>query len=114
MRAMNNTEASRVNTKPDPDLHPWDEPVLNIFQLMLHDLRDPMISILATLKLLNRGYFGKVNEEVANILSGVLSKTIALVGITEDYLSKTSSINFDLNITHPLRGRGGGKRRHEQ
>jgi signal transduction histidine kinase len=97
MMAMNNTEALRVNTNPEPDLHPWNERVANVFQLMLHDLRDPLISISATLKLLNRGYFGKVNEGVANILRDLLSKSIRLIGITEDYLGKTFSINLDLN-----------------
>jgi signal transduction histidine kinase len=94
---MNNTEALRINSKPDQYVHAWNEHGLNIFQLMLQDLRDPLISISATLKLLDRGYFGKVNEEVASILGDLLSKIIGLVGITEDYLGKTFLIDFDLN-----------------
>jgi signal transduction histidine kinase len=50
----------------------------------------------ATLKLLSRGYYGKMDEGVANHLKELLSKTICLIGTTEESLGRTFSIHDDL------------------
>jgi hypothetical protein len=52
----------------------------------------------ATLKLLMRGYYGTMDEGVANILKDLLSKAVGLIGITEGYMGLTFSIGDDLEI----------------
>jgi len=43
-----------------------DENIVNLLEIMSHNIRGPLVSMVATLKLLNRGYYGKLDEEVAN------------------------------------------------
>lgn len=74
----------------------FDEKVMNMVRIMSHDIRGSLVSISAALKLLSRGYYGKMDEEVANNLKGLLSKTIGLIGMTEEYLGRTFSLNDDL------------------
>jgi signal transduction histidine kinase len=69
-----------------------------MLKIMSHDIRGSLISVSATLKLLSRGYYGKMDEGVANNLNDLLSKTIGLIGITEEYLGRTFSIDDDLEI----------------
>ena len=70
--------------------------ILNMLKIMSHDMRGSLLSISATLRLLTRGYYGEVNESVGNSLKEVLSKTISLTGMTEEYLSRAFSVNGDL------------------
>jgi len=76
-------------------LNEW---VLNLVRIMSHDIRGSLISISASLKLLSRGYYGKMDEGVANNLKDLFSKTLCLVGITEEYLGRTFSIDDDLEM----------------
>jgi len=69
---------------------------MNALKIMLHDIRGSFVSMSATLKLLTRGYYGKMDEGVTNHLKELLSKTISLNGMTEEYLSRAFSINGDL------------------
>lgn len=73
-----------------------DEGVLNMVRIMSHDIRGSLVSMSATLKLLSRGYYGKMDDEVANHLKDLLSKTVSLIGITEEYLGRTFSFNDSL------------------
>ena len=73
-----------------------DENALNMVRTMAHDIRGSLVSMSATLKLLSRGYYGKMDEGVANNLTELLSKTIRLIGTTEEYLGRTFPINDDL------------------
>jgi len=71
---------------------------LNMLKMMFHDLRGSLVSMSATLKLLTRGYYGKMDEGVTNHLKELLSKTISLSGMAEEYLSRTFSVDGDLVI----------------
>ncbi len=71
---------------------------LNMLKMMFHDLRGSLVSMSATLKLLTRCYYGKMDEGVANHLKELLSKTISLNGMTEEYLSRVFSVDGDLVI----------------
>jgi K+-sensing histidine kinase KdpD len=73
-----------------------NEHILNLLKIMSHDVRGSLVSISATLKLLNSGYYGKTEEEVANCLGELLSKTLGLIRITEEYLDKAFSIADEL------------------
>jgi signal transduction histidine kinase len=73
-----------------------NEKILNMLKIMSHDIKGSLVSMSAILKLLNRGYYGKMDEGVTNSLKELLSKTTGLIGITEEYLSRTFSLNGDL------------------
>jgi signal transduction histidine kinase len=62
-----------------------------------HDVRGSLLSISATLKLLSRGYYGKMDEAVVHRIRELFSKTSGLIGITEEYLGRSFSVNNDLN-----------------
>ena len=85
--------------------------ILNMSRMMSHDVKGSLVSILATLKLIARGFYGKMDEGVANSLKEVLSKIVCLMGVTEEYLGRTFSINnlepnevLDLmqDVIHPV------------
>jgi K+-sensing histidine kinase KdpD len=65
------------------------ENLLNLLQVMSHDIRGPLLSMVATLKLLNRGYYGKMDEGAANKIREVLSNATRLTGMAEEYLGRT-------------------------
>jgi signal transduction histidine kinase len=89
-------ELKRTNSQSKSHEGKLDEKILNMLKIMSHDIRGSIVSISATLKLLSRGYYGKMDEGVANSLKEVLSKTICLTGVTEEYLSRTFSVDGDL------------------
>jgi light-regulated signal transduction histidine kinase (bacteriophytochrome) len=86
------------NSKLESQELTLNEEILNMLRIMSHDIRGSLISISATLKLLSRGYYGKMDEGVANNLKDLLSKTVGLIGITEEYLG---SISCRKNYTKP-------------
>ena len=86
----------RRNSKLESQRPNPNEKVLNMVKIMSHDIRGSLVSMSATLKLLSRGYYGKMDERVANNLKDLLSKTVNLIGITEEYLGRTFSVNDDL------------------
>jgi signal transduction histidine kinase len=83
----------RKNSQSESQKPTLDENILNMLRIMSHDIRGSIVSISATLKLLSRGYYGKMDERVADNLKDLLSKTIGLIGLTEEYLGRTFSVN---------------------
>jgi len=47
----------------NPSLQAFHEEVSNVLKILSHDLRGSLVSISATLKLLNTGYYGKWMEK---------------------------------------------------
>jgi signal transduction histidine kinase len=88
----------RRNSQLESEKPNLDERVLNRVRIKSHDIRGSLISMSATLKLLSRGYYGKMDEGVAKNLKDLLSKTISLIGITGEYLGRTFSLNDDLEM----------------
>jgi signal transduction histidine kinase len=87
--------------KPEPD-----ESILNLLKIMSHDIRSSLLSMLATLKLLNRGYYGEMNDEVARKINELLSSVTRLTGISEEYVGRTFTMNeefeSDSESLHPI------------
>ena len=75
-----------------------DETTLNLLKIMSHDIRGPLVSMVATLKLLNRGYYGKMAEEAADKIREVLSNATRLTGMAEEYLGRAFTVNEELEI----------------
>jgi two-component system sensor histidine kinase/response regulator len=88
----------RKNGQRESKIDPLNEPILNMLKIMSHDIRGSLLSMLANLKLLSRGYYGKMDDGVLDNLKGLLSKTTRLIGTTEEYLGRTFSIDDDLEI----------------
>jgi len=72
-----------------------DEKTLNRIEVISHDVRGPLISISATLDLLIRGHYGKMDEGVLNTLKDLSSKITGLSGTTEPYLSFSAGNHFE-------------------
>jgi len=73
-----------------------DEKMLNMVKALSHDVRGSLLSISATLKLLSRGYYGKMDEAVVRRIKELFSKTSGLIGVTEEYLGRSFSVTNDL------------------
>ncbi len=93
----------RRNSQLESQKPNLDEGILNMVRIMSHDLRGSLVLMSATLKLLTRGYYGKIDDGVANHLEDLLSKTVSLIGITEEYLGRTFSVNDDLEMDNDLK-----------
>jgi PAS domain S-box-containing protein len=72
--------------------------IVNMLMAMSHDIRGPFVSIMATLKLLIRGSYGKIDESVTNTLKDLLARIRHLQGIAEDCLGKAHSVEGALKI----------------
>jgi PAS domain S-box-containing protein len=75
-----------------------NEHILRMLMVMSHDIRGPLIAMAATLKLLMRGTFGKMNESVSNVIKDLMVRVIRLLGTAEDCLGKASSVNGSLQV----------------
>jgi light-regulated signal transduction histidine kinase (bacteriophytochrome) len=69
-----------------------DEDILKLLTILSHDIRSSLLSMLATLKLLNRGYYGKMDEEAAQKIKDLLSNATRLSGIAEECLGRIFAV----------------------
>ena len=67
---------------------PSNEDLMNMVKILSHDLRGSLVSISATLKLLSRGYYGKMEDPVENSLNELLERVTHLIGMSEECLEK--------------------------
>jgi DNA-binding NtrC family response regulator len=92
----------RENLRSDGCEESLNEKLLNMTKVMAHDIRGSLISISATLKLLRRGHYGKMDEEVLNRVNELSSEIIGLIGITEEHLPGSFLTNDDSETETPL------------
>jgi signal transduction histidine kinase len=90
-------EAQQSDRQPESFDLSLNEKMLHMVKALSHDVRGSLLSISATLKLLSRGYYGKMDEAVVHRIKELFSKTSGLIGITEEYLGRSFSVNNDLN-----------------
>jgi signal transduction histidine kinase len=90
-------EAQQTDRQPESFDLSLNEKMLNMVKALSHDVRGSLLSISATLKLLSRGYYGKMDEAVVHRIKELFSKTSGLIGMTEEYLGRSFSVNNDLN-----------------
>jgi hypothetical protein len=93
IHSVEELEPKRRDLPSEPTGPKPDEKVLNLLRIMSHDIRGSFVSISSTLKLLNRGYYGKMDDGVATALEELLSKTIGLTRMTEEYLGRILPTN---------------------
>jgi signal transduction histidine kinase len=75
-----------------------DEDALNLLTIRSHDIRSSLLSMLGTLKLLNRGYYGKMDEEVAKKIKELLYHATRLSGIAEERLGRILAVLESLKM----------------
>lgn len=75
-----------------------NEQILNMVMLLSHDIRAPLVSIGATLKLMLRGVYGKLDPSPANTVQDLLGRCSRLLGTAEDYLGKASVIGHSIDM----------------
>ncbi len=76
-----------------------EETLLNPLKMMSRDIRGSLLSMLATLKLLTRGYYGNMDEEVANQMEDLLSSATRLMGMVDACLGRSFAANEEAEIT---------------
>ncbi len=94
---IENLDARQRDPQPESCDLRLNEKILNMVKAMSHDIRGSLLSISSTLKLLSRGYYGKMDETVVNRIRELFSKTSGLIGITEEYLGRGLSVDDDLD-----------------
>ncbi len=90
-------EARQRDRQPESFDLSLNEKMLNMVKALSHDVRGSLLSMSATLKLLSRGYYGKMDEAVVQRIKELFSKTSGLIGVTEEYLGRSFSVDNDLN-----------------
>ena len=78
----------RGETILNPDPQAFQEEASNVLKVFSHDLRGSLVSISATLKLLNRGYYGKMDGEAGNKCRELMESVTRLIGMCEESLNK--------------------------
>ncbi|HQN20326.1 MAG TPA: HAMP domain-containing sensor histidine kinase [Syntrophobacteraceae bacterium] len=76
--------------------------ILHLLMVMTHDIRGPLVALAATLKLLIRGLYGNMDESVKNTVQDLQNRSIRLLGVVEDYLGKTHSLEGTLRIEREI------------
>jgi DNA-binding response OmpR family regulator len=79
-----------------------NEYFLHKVKMMTHEFRASLASMASTLKLLNRGFFGNMEERVAEKLRELLVKANTLAGAAEDYLGKGLSMDGNIELKWEL------------
>ncbi len=79
-------------------LRKLNERILNMVMILSHDVRGPLISIISILKLLFRGSFGKLDQNLANTVKDLLSRCLRLLGTAEDYIGKASIVDGSVKM----------------
>jgi len=96
-QSMERLDARSRGPQPESFDLGLNEKILNIVKALSHDVRGSLLSMSATLKLLSRGHYGKMDEAVVHRIKDLFSKTSGLIGMTEEYLGRSFSVNNDLN-----------------
>jgi len=72
--------------------------ILKMLKIMSHDIRSPLIATAATLKLLQRGTYGKLDESVFQTIKDLSVRINQILGLAEDCLAKAQVVDSELQI----------------
>lgn len=75
-----------------------NEQILNMLMLVSHDIRSPLVSIQATLKLVLRGIYGSIDDSLRNTVNDLYGRIGSLLGIVEESLGKTTVIAGEVDM----------------
>jgi signal transduction histidine kinase len=65
-------------------------------KMFSHDLRGPLVSMGAALRLLKKGVYGEMEGDVADEIDKLFTMVTGLIGTVEDFLGKAFSVEGDL------------------
>ncbi len=80
-----------------------NDTIQELMKILSYDIRDPLLSMAASLKLLTRGFYGQVNEGVAEGLNKLLSKMVDLIRVTEECVGETQTVTGDVRTKDEFR-----------
>lgn len=92
-------QAEKALKESEARVRALNEQILNMLMVVSHDLRSPLISIGATIKLLMRGTFGEMDASAKNTVIDLHNRIERLLGVAEDCLGKVSGVTGDINFT---------------
>jgi PAS domain S-box-containing protein len=72
--------------------------ILKMLRIMSHDIRSPLIATSATLKLLLRGTYGKLDASVFQTVKDLSTRIEQILGLAEDCLAKAQVVDSELQI----------------
>jgi two-component system sensor histidine kinase/response regulator len=90
----------KLQTEADQQLR--NERILSMTASMSHDIRGSLVSLATALRLLNRGFYGQMDDGVAAKLDDLHMRTRQIIGMAEDYLGKSFTVNGELEIEKQL------------
>ncbi|MCE5334839.1 MAG: PAS domain-containing sensor histidine kinase [Desulfobacteraceae bacterium] len=93
---------NRELSESEKRIRELNENILNMLMIMSHDIRGPLVSMAATLKLLLRGSFGRMDESVWHTVEDLLARVRHQIGIAEDCLGRAHSLEVRQNKDHEI------------
>jgi PAS domain S-box-containing protein len=75
-----------------------NENILHMLKIVSHDIRGPLVAMAATLKLLQHGSYGRMDDSVANTVQDLSGRVKQILGIAEDYLGKAHAVDAHMKI----------------
>jgi signal transduction histidine kinase len=75
-----------------------NENILNMLKIMSHDIRSPLVSMAATLKLLQRGSYGRMDESVANTVKDLSVRVNQILGMADDCLGTANAVDAQMKM----------------
>ena len=67
--------------------------ILHLLKSTAHDLRGALVSVGAGLKLVGKGYYGRMDQGAANEIETLRSDVASLMGMLEDFLGRAFSLS---------------------
>ncbi|RPI70205.1 MAG: PAS domain S-box protein [Geobacteraceae bacterium] len=75
-----------------------NENILTMLRMMSHDIRSPLLTMSATLKLLQRGHYGHMDESATNTVKDLTIRVHRILGIADDCLGKAHAVKDSLAV----------------
>lgn len=72
--------------------------ILTMLKVMSHDIRNPLFTMFATLKLLQRGHYGCMDDSAANTVKDLVVRVQRILGIADDCLGKVCAVENHFKI----------------
>lgn len=93
-------QAEEALKNSEEQVRALNDEILNMLMVVSHDIRSPLVSIAATLKLLYKEVYGKLDESVKNTVNELLTRINRLSGIAEDFLGKAAVVKGTIDMEH--------------